>query len=79
MFATVIGLVFFAAGFLLTISSLSKTYAIGTDEASSGSLLDDQKHAYPTGAITMIGLLMSLAGIVVATVGPALEAFHRSS
>ena len=78
-FATVIGLVLFVAGFLLTISSLSKTYVSESDGDSSNGLLGNDSYAPTMSTITMLGLLSSLAGIMIATVGPAFAAFHRRS
>ncbi len=69
-----LGMVLFIAGFVLTVTSLSHP---------DGVLADDGQSAMPESADTgssltlMTGLLLSLAGLVLATAGPAVCFIHE--
>jgi hypothetical protein len=75
--AVTLGIALFATGFMMTLISLSEnsTARAGSTDESSG--VDDDSASSHTGTL-VIGLVLSMAGVVLATAVPA-AFFIRSS
>ena len=67
-----IGIFLFIAGFMLTVSSLG-----ATDSDTNSSLFEESSSSSASDAYLLAGLLLSLAGVVSATAGPAAFFIHK--
>ena len=68
-----VGITLFVVGFLVTVASFSQMNVEGTQDASGRSLTDDGLFGGEAGVFVFAGILTSLAGVVTATVGPAIS------
>lgn len=64
-----LGIVFFVSGFVLTVTSLAHPE---TASADGGALQVSESGTQGTSLSLLFGLLLSLAGVVLATAGPAM-------
>lgn len=67
-----IGIFLFVAGFMITISCLESP-----DESSGDGLITSSEPASSPDAFLLVGLSLSLAGVVSATAGPAAFFIHK--
>ena len=67
-----IGIFLFVAGFMLTISSLE-----AAETGSDGALIEASQTSPSSDAYLLAGLMLSMAGVVSATAGPAAFFIHR--
>jgi hypothetical protein len=68
-----VGITLFVVGFLVTVASFSQMNVEGTQDASDRSLTDNGLFGAEAGIFVFAGILTSLAGVVTATVGPAIS------
>ena len=75
-----VGVSLFAAGFMITISSLSGLEASSTTSDSDRMFYSEEvADSSADSAALLIGLTLSLAGVVAATAGPAAFFIHRKN
>ncbi|UCE44769.1 MAG: hypothetical protein JSU93_05045 [Methanobacteriota archaeon] len=75
--AVIAGILLFIAGFAMTVASLPEDVAISADGSRSADVYDGgSSDRSDDGALLVIGLLLSMVGVTVATVVPA-AAFIR--
>ncbi len=70
--AVAVGITLFVAGFIITLSALSGLTVPGAHGASQGSSSGAER-PNETNLMVLLGLAMSLAGIGLATLGPAIS------
>ena len=66
-----IGIVLFVMGFVLTLVVMRSDQASGTDDPSSLSRTSQSTLVSSPSIVLASGIVMSLTGVVLATVGPA--------
>jgi len=64
-----IGIALFVLGFIITLSTLSGN-GTGTEEDASGNLLSERTGTGSLSVLMILGIVVSLAGVLIATVGP---------
>ncbi len=69
-----VGITLFVIGFLITVASFSQVNARGSRSGSDAPLsLDNEGFGGDADAFVLAGIVTSLAGVVIATVGPAVS------
>jgi hypothetical protein len=73
-----VGIALFVVGFLVTVASFSQMNVEGTQDGSGRSLTtDDGLFGGEADVFVFAGILTSLAGVVTATVGPAVSVMRN--
>jgi len=72
------GILLFVAGFLVTLAAVGDGKAVATNNGGSSA---QSQHASPVSedVYLLCGILVSLAGVVLATVGPAVGILKGST
>jgi len=69
-----VGIALFIIGFLVTVASFSQMNVGGAHDGSSVPLsVDNERFGGEADMLVLAGIMTSLAGVVIATVGPALS------
>lgn len=69
-----VGIALFIIGFLVTVASFSQMNVGGAHDGSSVPLsVDNGRFGGEADMLVLAGIMTSLAGVVIATVGPALS------
>ena len=77
--AVIAGILLFIAGFAMTVASLPDDAAISADGPESADVYDGgSADRSDDGALLMVGLLLSMVGVTVATVVPAVVFIRHS-
>jgi hypothetical protein len=75
-----VGVSLFVAGFMITVSSLSDLGASSSTSDSERLLYSEtEEDARADSTALLIGITLSLAGVVAATAGPAAFFIHRNN
>ncbi|MBU0685438.1 MAG: hypothetical protein ABIE25_00720 [Thermoplasmatota archaeon] len=69
-----VGIALFITGFLVTVASFSQTNVRGLHDGSGVPLsVDKERFGGEADKFVLAGIMTSLAGVVIATVGPAVS------
>jgi len=65
-----VGILLFVAGFLVTLAAVESDHA-GSTDSDAAALRGETRPSSSAGVYILSGILISLVGVVLATVGPA--------
>jgi len=65
-----VGILLFVAGFLVTLMAIESDHA-GSTDSDAATLRGETRPSSSAGVYILSGILISLVGVVLATVGPA--------
>jgi hypothetical protein len=74
-----VGIVLFIVGFILTVAAIPQAHPSVSNEAGRSTQLNGSSSSPSNGFYLISGMFVSLAGVVLATVGPAVGFVKKTS
>ena len=74
-----VGIVLFVIGFILTVAAIPQTKTSAANGTDRSAALDDSRAASSHEFYLLSGMFVSLTGVVLATVGPAVGFVKKTS